>query len=386
MPEPTTTLEEAAAGSIFTDLGARPVINAGGAYTVLGGSRLSPSVRAAMEDANRRFVDMKGLITSSGRLIANLLDAEAAFVTSGAAAALAVAAAACLTRGHPDYFERLPDTEGIPNEIITQKSTRQKYDRCVTLTGAHLVEIGPPTGTTADELRAAIGPQTAAIHYFVAFRGEPVLPIETVIEIAHERGIPVIVDAAGMTYPVDNLRRYARLGADLVCYAAKYFDAPHSTGLLVGSSEMVDLALINSFIGFETSGYLTIGRPMKVDRQEIVATVVALKEWLTMDHESRLLHYGERAGAILARIRDIPGIEAWRISERETPIPVIRDGVRIRLASPEAATAVMQTLLAGEPSIAVRTEGPAVNVSVAFFDDADLDIVATRLREALSGS
>jgi L-seryl-tRNA(Ser) seleniumtransferase len=378
-----STLNEDAA-AIFTQLGARPVINAAGAYTILGGSKLSPTVRAAMEDANRRFVDMKGLLTSSGRIVAEMLGAEAALVTSGAAAALALSAAACLTRDHPDYLERMPDTQGIPNEILTQKSTRQKYDRCVTLTGARLVEFGADQGATPAELRAAIGPKTVAVHYFVPFKGEPVLSLEAVLEIAHERGLPVIVDAAGLTYPVDNLRRFARMGADLVCYAAKYFDAPHSTGMIVGKKALVDVAFVNSFIGFETSGYLTIGRPMKVDRQEIVATVVALKEWLAMDHEARLIKYGERVDAILDALRGVPDIEAYRISERETPIPVIRDGARIILLSPEAAVAAEERLRDGEPSIWVRTEGKVINLSVAFFDDADLEIVASRLRQALT--
>jgi L-seryl-tRNA(Ser) seleniumtransferase len=236
---------------------------------------------------------MKGLLQSSGRLIAEMLEAEAAMVTSGAAAALALAAAACLTRDHPDYYERLPNTDGIPNEIVTQKSTRQKYDRCLTLTGARLEEVGSAAGTTVEELRAALSRQTVAVHYFVPLHGEPVLALEKAVEVAHERCLPVIVDAAGMSFPVDNLRKYVRQGADLVCYAAKYFDAPHSTGLLVGRKDLVEVALVNSFIGFETSGYLTVGRAMKVDRQEIFATVVALREWLAMDHEARLLRYAE---------------------------------------------------------------------------------------------
>jgi seryl-tRNA(Sec) selenium transferase len=305
-------------------------------------------------------------------------------VTSGAAAALALSAAACLTREHPEYFERLPDTAGIPNEILTQASTRQKYDRCVTLTGARLVEVGDKQGTTAQQLRDAIGPRTAAMHYFVPFRGEPVLLIEEVIEIAHARGLPVIVDAAGLTYPLDNLRRFARAGADLVCYAAKYFDAPHSTGMVVGRKDLVELVAINSFIGFETSGHLTIGRPMKVDRQEIVATVAALQEWLAMDHEERLSRYSGRISVILEPLDGISGIEAFAISSRETPIPVVRDGVRLLMPSAAAATAIEERLREGEPSIWVRTEGNAVNVSVAFLDDADIQVVARRLKEVLT--
>ena len=372
---------------IFEALGARPVINAAGAYTMLGGSYLSPGVRAAMEAANTYFADMRSLSESSGRVIAEMLGAEAALVTSGAAAALVLSVAACLTRDHPEYYERLPDTEGIPNEVIVQKSTRQKYDRVLSIPGARIVEAGDERGLTPEQLREAIGGQTAAVHYFVPLQGPAagVPPLEDVVAVAHERGVPVIVDAAGHTYPPDGLRKYARTGADLVCYAAKYFDAPHSTGMIVGRKELIDVAAINSFIGFETSGYLTVGRPMKIDRQEIVAVVVALREWLAMDHEARLQTYGERIEVLLGELRRVPGIDAYRISERETPVPVLRDGVRVLFGSASAREAeeVVRTLREGEPSIWVRAEGGALNVSVAWLPEEQVSLVARRLRQAL---
>src|SRR3954469_24576605 len=323
------------AARIFALMGARPAINAAGAYTLLGGSTLSPAVRAAMDAANEYFVDMKALMESSGRVIADMLDAEAALVTAGAAAALVLSVAACMTKDHPEYFERLPECDGIPNEVIVQKSRRQKYDRTLSIAGARVIEAGDPAGMTLDQLRDAIGPNTAAVHYFVPLQGpvagQPAL--EHVLSVAHDKDVPVIVDAAGHTYPTDSLRKFHRAGADLVCYAGKYIDGPHSTGLIVGRKDLVDAASVNSFIGFETSGYLTLGRPMKVDRQEIAACVVALQEWLTIDHEARLQTYAERIDVILRELRDVPGIEAVRVSQIEQPAPVLRDGVRIRLPS-----------------------------------------------------
>jgi L-seryl-tRNA(Ser) seleniumtransferase len=370
---------------IFGELGARPVINAAGAYTLLGGSTLSPAVRAAMDAANEYFVDMKGLADSSGRVIAEMLGAESALVTAGAAAALVLSVAACLTIDRPEYYERLPECEGIPNQVVVQKSRRQKYDRTLSIAGARVVEAGDDNGMTLDQLAEAIGPDTAAVHYFVPLQGhvagQPVL--EDVVRVAHEKDVPVIVDAAGHTYPTDGLRKFARTGADLVCYAAKYFDAPHSTGLIVGRKDLVDVASINSFVGFETSGYLTIGRPMKVDRQEIAGCVVALREWLAVDHEARLQTYADRIDVILRELRSVPGIEAVRVSEIEQPAPVMRDGVRIRVA-PGRADDVMKRLQDGEPSIWVRTYGDFVNVSVAWLPEAQVGLVARRLREALT--
>ena len=103
-----------------------------------------------------------------------------------------------------------------------------------------------------------------------------------------------------------------------------------------------------------------------------------------MNHEERLLRYGERADVILSEIGEVAGMEAYRVSERETPRPVFRDGVRLVLKGAKDAAAVSAALRAGEPSIAVTVAGEAVNVSVAFFEDEDLAIVARRLREVLS--
>jgi L-seryl-tRNA(Ser) seleniumtransferase len=378
-----TALDTAA---LYASLGARPVINAAGALTILGGSRLSPGVRAAMDAANYAYADMKSLLDSSGALVAEMLDAEAAYVTSGAAASLALSMAACLTFEHRDYLERLPDTDGIPNEVLVQQNSRQRYDECLRFPGGRIVEVGDADGLTMEQLAAAIGPRTAAVHYFAQSRSPGTPSIEQVVETAHAAGKPVIVDAAGLTYPVDNLRRFARAGADLVCYAAKYFDGPHSTGFIVGRSELVEMAALNGFIGFETSGTYTFGRPMKVDRQEIFACVVALQEWLAMDHEARLSRYAADAQVIVDALRGLPGIEdVFRLSDRELPVASARDGVRIVLGAGAAKTAddVFEALRDGEPSIWVRPNANQVNVSVGFLNDGEAEVVARRLREVL---
>jgi L-seryl-tRNA(Ser) seleniumtransferase len=186
---------------------------------------------------------------------------------------------------------------------------------------------------------------------------------------------------------LDQFRRYVRAGADLVCYANKYFDAPHSTGLVLGTREMVDLVALNSFIGFETSDYHTIGRAMKVDRQEVFGVVAALREWLAMDHEARLSGYGERIEFLLSALRGVAGIEAFRISEREQPRPVIRDGVRIVFPSPLRAQRLVTAMREGSPCVWVRIDddrSDAVNVSVAFCSESELRVVAGRLKEELT--
>lgn len=372
---------------IYESVGARHVINARGAYTTMGGSRLSPTVSAAMAEANRYFVDMRELLESSGRIIAQMLECEAAYVTSGAAGALALAAAACLTGDDPAKMERLPDVTGMRHEILIQKDLRVRYDRAVTVPGAKLVEVGDEAGTTPQQLEAAIGPRTAAVHYYATsypnLSDRPgTLMLDQVVAVARAHAVPVIVDAAGQTYPLDSLKKYAQMGADLVCYAGKYFDAPHSTGVLTGRKDLVEIAAMQGFIGFETSGYRTFGRAMKLDRQEIVAVVVALREWFAMNHEERFLGYARRAERITAVLRGIPGIAV-------TPVPigppVMRSGLQIALepGSGKTGPQIAAALREGTPSIAINAQPDTLTVSVAFFEDGEEEIVAERLRDAL---
>ena len=207
---------------LYASLGVRPVINAAGAYTILGGSAVSARVQQAMEDANRYFVEMRELLASSGRIIAGIMECESAYVTSGAGGALVLAAAACMTGTDPARIEQLPDTTGLKDEILIQRCGRIKYDRCVTIPGSRLVEFGDDDRATPDQLEAAFSDKTCAVHYLATGTRPGSLPLTDIVRIAHGHGVPVIVDAAGQTYPLDELRRYTRAGADLVCYAGKY--------------------------------------------------------------------------------------------------------------------------------------------------------------------
>src|SRR3981189_772751 len=105
-------LEVGTTGSVYEQLGITPVINARGNNTVLGGSTPSARVRRAMQDVERYYVDMQQLLERSGQVIAGLLNAEAALVTPGAAAALAVGPAGRTARAAPHKMVRLPESAG----------------------------------------------------------------------------------------------------------------------------------------------------------------------------------------------------------------------------------------------------------------------------------
>ena len=369
---------------LYSDLGTTPVINAAGYQTVLGGSRLSPAVQEAMAAANRHYVEMAKLLLSTGEEIAGLLGSEAAMVTPGCGAALALSSAACMSAGNPARMEQLPDTTGIPNEFLLQARQHYHYQRCLTIFGGVLVDAGDEAGTSAAQLQAVIGDNTAAIHYFASGdEDNSILDLEGVFSVAAPRELPVTVDAAYQVYPLGTMRNLASSGG-LVGFGAKYIGAPNSTGILCGPRDLLEAAYLHSFIGFETSDYETLGRPLKLDRQEIVAVVVALREWLSMDHNVRIAEHWVRADRIIDGLDDLPGVEAARHVEENS----LSNGVMVTLdeeALGKTAGEVVAALKGEEPSIWTRQYGERIRVAVAHLIEDEVDTVIARLRHHLKG-
>ena len=367
---------------VYKDLGVKPVINAAGSLTMLGGSRLSPGVREAMEAANRYFVDMKTLLQESGSVIAKMLGCEAAMVTPGCASTLSLGAAACMTGNDIEKLEQLPDTTGLKGKFIVQSLQRYKYDRCLTIFGGRIEEVGNTQGTTAPQLHAAIDEETSAVLCVAPGDRQGVVPIEEVISIAGNKGVPVIVDAASEVYPHERMRRYTDMGADIVGIGAKYFGSCNSTGLMCGRKNLVDAAFLHSFISFETEGYRAVGRPMKVDRQEVIATVTALREWMEMDHEARFVEADRRTGLIREGLTQIPHIEVIPVKEERG----LGNGLSIRVDEEglgKTIAEIVEELHQGDPDIWVWYGKANLSVAVHSLTDEDAAIVRDRLREVL---
>lgn len=378
---------------LYEALGLRPVINCSGFHlTVLGGSMLSPKVRQAMEDANRYYVDMQELLQKSGRVIAESVGAEAALVTAGCSSAMLLGVAACMAGKDPEKAEQLPNPRGMKDEIIIQRGQRYKYERALTAAGAKLVEVGDASGTRPVDIEAAITEQTLLIHFVANTGSEPgVVPFEEVLRIGKRHNVPVMVDAAGQVYPLEKLRRYPEMGADLVAHSSKYFGGPNSAGFLAGRQDLIEAATLHSFIGFEYGPPRTIGRAMKLDRQEIVAVVVALREWLEMDHEARFALYADRAERLQQALVGIPQIETAPAGEPVTGVRIKFDPQRVG----KTVTEIADALRTGSPSIwfhwnlsmyVERQEANSMVFSVATIEDGDEPAIAERLRAVLTGN
>ena len=299
---------------VYEELGVRPIINCQGNRTALGGSSPSPEVLEAMEEANGSYVVMSELMVKSGEYVADLLDVEAAYITAGCAAALALSAAACIAGRDPENRGRLPHSAGMKNEIVIQKRQRYSYDRAYTVAGGVLVEAGDEAGCSQEQLESAIGPNTAAVAYLLGTRDGAVVSREDAVELAHAHGVPAIVDAAAHIYPLDYFQANAS-SADLVCFGAKYFGAPQSTGFVCGRKDLVEAAAEHGYIAFQSQpdGQRAFGRPMKVDRQSIVGMTAALRIWITIDHEDRLARIEGMLSTVQRRLDGLANVRTQTV-------------------------------------------------------------------------
>ena len=369
---------------VYERLGVRRVINAWGVATELGGWGQSERVTQAMEEANRGTVEMQELLRKSGDFIADLLGVEAAFVTSGGAAAQALSVAACMAGMDPDRIAQLPDTTGMKNEVVIQKRNRYMFDRCYTLTGANLVDAGDDDGATEDDLDAAIGPNTAAVAYYIQPPiDDAIVSLEDTVALARSRGVTALADACSQIYPLDYFRRCAQ-SADLVTFGAKYMGAPHSAGFVCGKRDLIDAVSAQSFVTYHYDGGKAVGRAMKIDRHEIIGVVTAIEDWFTMDHEERILEYEARFAVIDDALGDVDGVSTRRI---EVPhyVPYM---MLVDVDEPVVGKTAEQARVEldnGSPRIWVGAEDGSLRVVVNCMSDEETVVVAERLREALEG-
>jgi L-seryl-tRNA(Ser) seleniumtransferase len=244
----------------------------------------------------------------------------------------------------------------MKNEILIQRRQRYWYDRCLELAGARLVEFGSDETTTREDLRKAIGLETAAVHYYADEQNpDPqALSLEDTIDVAHANGVPVTVDAAGQIYPLENFGKYVRMGADFQCIGTKYLGASQSTGLALGTKDLIRRISYQSFIGYESRRIRGIGRPQKIDRQEMVGVVAAVRRWFTMNHEERLSFSEQQCQNILAPLKNILGLKASMLDNVIGHAPF---GVRIEVDEAETgmtAQDIVDKLKAGDPPIWTR--------------------------------
>ena len=371
---PATAAPRNAGRDYFRELGVRPFINAAGTYTAMTASLMPSEVVEAIAYAATQYVMLDELHDSVGARIATLLHCEAAMVTSGAASALTLATAGVLTGTDSRKAVELPNLAGMKSEVIIQKSHRFGYDHAVRNCGVRLVEV-----ETREDMARAINPQTAMMLFYNNNNMEGKIRDEEFAQIGRQRGVPTLNDAAADVPPVDNLWKYTKMGFDLVAFSGgKGLRGPQSAGLLLGRKELIAAARLNA----PPNGN-TVGRGMKVNKEEMVGMLAALELYLAKDHAAEQREFEARAEAIRSAVTAVPGINA------EIFVPEIANHVpHVRISWDAAAkrmtpTDAVNRLRAGEPSIGTRSEGDALVIGVWMMRPGDEKIVARRLRDVL---
>jgi len=396
--------------TIYHELGLRPVINAAGTLTRLGGALMPPEVLAAMARAAEHCVRMEDLQQRAGELIAAATGAESGYVTCGAAAGLTLGAAACVAGLDIGRMERLPNTAGMKNEIIVQRPHRNSYDHALRAAGVTLVEVGwlghpVPRPVQAWEIEAAINDCTAAIYWLDVPGGSAnTASLAATVEVAHRHGVPVIVDASASLPPTSNLRAFTGTGADLVAFSGgKGLRGPQASGILAGRRDLIQSVALQqqdmdvfpatwSLRGqLLESGRLPgpplqgIGRALKVGKEEIAGLLAALELFQRRDEAA------EQAGWIrdVTVIRDALAGRAEVTAEifhppgRELPLLRVRWDETKRGVT---GAALINALADGEPAVCLGGDGAGGQIMVNPFSlkTGEAAIVGQRLRALLA--
>lgn len=364
----------------YETLGVHPLINASATLTKLGGSLMSPEVLQAMTDAAGSFIDLHELQRRVGDRIAELTHNEAAYISSGAAAGLVLAAAACITGNDQALVQQFPKLGELKSEIIVHKTHRNGYDYAVRQIGAEIIEIGDPiSGTTRADLETAITERTAAVFWFQGAMTTPGdLPLGEVIEIANARNIPVVVDAAAQLPPVSNLWHFTQMGAALAIFSGgKDLRGPQSSGLVLGRRGLIEACRLHG------SPNQHVGRPMKVGKEEMMGLLAAVERYLELDHDAREQYCETTVQMWCAALKEIPGLIATRSFPNEAGQPLPRcllriDGVQVG----SDRDAIVQQLLQGDPAIAVAVDGEdGIQLNPMTLEVGEEKIVLERLLE-----
>ncbi len=369
---------------VYKKLGIAPIINAQSWVTALGGSIMRPEVLRAMDEAASSFVDIKQLNYAAGEVVARSCGAEQGLVTAGCSAAQVLMVAACMTGQSEENVEQLPDTMGMKNEVILFKGQRNRYDKAFVTGGATLIEYGDVDSVTADDLDDAINDNTACVAYVVA----PFMPqgigLEETIRVAHERGVPVIVDAAAEVPPRANLSKFHNMGADMVAFSGgKGIGGPQSSGLLAGKADLMEAVVMNS-LNLDSS-VAGIGRPMKVSKENIVGLVTALQLFTDSDEGAEWDGWYSKAQYVAERLAGIDGVRVELEddpAERQGPQPVLY--FEDNYDGPSTAD-IKEQLEAGDPGIYVSGGGnrPEINIVMVNVQDGEEIVIADRLEEIL---
>jgi L-seryl-tRNA(Ser) seleniumtransferase len=364
--------------SVYEAIGVKHVINATGTMTTLGGSLMPPEVVAAWTDAAKHFVDLFDLHNKVGTKIAKLVGVEAALVTTGAAGAMLLGTASAVTRGDPKLMARLPHIEGMRNEVILQKAHHTCYDNQLTNVGVKLIDV-----ESSADVERAVNERTALMFFLNLADPDGQIKRSEWIDLARRFKVPTLLDAAADVPPVERLAEYNRIGFDLVAFSGgKALRGPNDTGLLLGRKDLIEAAKRN------TNPHCgTIGRMMKVSKEDMIALLAAVERYMRIDHQAEWREWERRLDVIEKALNGIPTLHCERLVPpiaNHVPHLLLTWDERLVKLTREQMT---RALADGDPPIQIgRVRGTGdkgVLISVFMLQDGEDRLVAERLRTIL---
>jgi len=362
----------------FKELGVKSFINAAAPYSSLSGAQMWPEVIEAMDYGMRNKAKMKELHDAVGKRIASLCGSEAAMVSAGATSAMTLGTAACMTGSNQDLIRLLPDTTGMKNEVIIQKGHRYSYEHAIRNCGAKMVEV-----ETVEDLKKAINRNTVMMLFYYAREDRAKIRAKEFVSLGNKYNIPTFCDGATTIPPVDPIYKMVKLGFDLICFSGgKGLRGPYSAGLLLGRKDQIEAARLNGAPNDDT-----IGRGMKVSKEEILGMMVALETSIESDFKMDVKKGRKWVEYIGQRVGSLPGVETELFtpkSEGHQPhLRVVWDESKIKISPAEAK----KQLREGDPSIeicALSLTGGRFELSAWMMEEGEAEIVAERIQEILN--
>lgn len=366
------------ANLLHTKYGLKRVINASGRMSILGVSAPTDTVMDAMKQGGQKYVEIADLVNKSGDYIAHLLGSQAAVVVNSASSGIALSVAALVTKGNRRKSERLHQDPIEKNEIIMLKGHNVQYgapvETMIYLGGGKLVEVGYANEGKAEHIDDAISENTAAILYVKSHHAvqKNMLSVEDAWEVAQERNIPLIVDAAAE----EDLQTYVQY-SDLAIYSgSKAIEGP-TTGIVAGKKDYIEWLKVQLHC---------IGRSMKVGKEATFGLLQALDEYGVKKDNSE---QEKEALQQLMPLNELEGINVTIVQD-EAGRAIFR--ARIQIDSDQINTTAREInnkLRDGDIAIYTRDYG----VTQGFFDidprplqGDDIEIIETTIRKIIGGN
>ncbi len=361
--------------NLVKELGIRTFVNAAGTYTAMTGSLMEDDVVNTILAASKEFMMLDDVQTKVGEKIAALTHAESAVVSAGCFSAMTLGLAGVLTGMDQKKVEMLPHLEGtdMKSEVIAQKAHNIGYSHALTNTGCKIIQV-----ETIEEVEKAITDKTALLWFLNIQSDKGKITHQQWVDLGKKHNIPTMIDIAADVPPVENLWKFNDMGFDLVCVSGgKAMRGPQSAGLLMGKKKYIDAARLS----MPPRGS-TIGRGMKVNKEEILGMYVALEKFLAIDHDKEWKMLEDRAAHIANAAKSVKGVT---VESYAPPLGNHTPSLRVSWDTTKLTPKALQEALRnGNPSIEVVGEPTGISMTAWMLKPGEEKIVATRLKEELT--